>query len=167
MKRAKYNALYISQYIINYCNDKEIDISNLKLQKLLYFIQAKFLYEKGEPCFVEKIQAWKYGPVVPEVYHEYKNYGSMIIDKIDYVYQNNEISWDNKYLKFDDNEITFEDKKYIAEVCDVLSNISANSLVDITHSQRPWIDAYEKHVNNIITNDSIISYFKEINDENV
>ena len=38
-----YNALDVSRYIINYSNDKNYGISNLKLQKILYFVQAYFL----------------------------------------------------------------------------------------------------------------------------
>jgi len=51
-------------------------VSNLKLQKILYFIQAEFLVVKGIPCFEEEIIAWGFGPVVLEVYHEYKVYGA-------------------------------------------------------------------------------------------
>lgn len=53
-----YNVLEICSYIINYSNEKEYDISNLKLQKLLYFIQIYFLINNDEPCFEEKIEAW-------------------------------------------------------------------------------------------------------------
>ena len=63
-----YNVLDISRYIINYSNVKDYGISNLKLQKILYFVQAYFLIETGSPCFKEKIEAWDFGPVVPKAY---------------------------------------------------------------------------------------------------
>ena len=53
-----YNVLEICSYIINYSNEKEYDISNLKLQKLLYFIQVYFLIKNDEPYFEERIEAW-------------------------------------------------------------------------------------------------------------
>lgn len=71
-----YNVLTVARYIINRCNENNRTISNLKLQKMLYFVQAEFLVEKGEACFSEKIQAWNFGPVVPEVYQQYKVYGA-------------------------------------------------------------------------------------------
>lgn len=52
-----YNVLDVCRYVINYSNDKDYDISNLKLQKLLYFIQAYFLINKNETCFNETIEA--------------------------------------------------------------------------------------------------------------
>ena len=68
-----YAALDIARYIIKYCKDNGYSISNLKLQKLLYFVQAQFLVTyNGRPAFEEKIEAWDFGPVVPEVYHYLK-----------------------------------------------------------------------------------------------
>lgn len=50
-------------------------ISNLKLQKLVYYAQAYHLAMYGEPLFGERVEAWEHGPVVPELYREYKIYG--------------------------------------------------------------------------------------------
>ena len=54
-----YNVLDICRYIINYSDDKGYGISNLKLQKVLYFIQAYFVSytEKKEPCFIDEKEA--------------------------------------------------------------------------------------------------------------
>ncbi len=49
-------------------------LTHLKLQKLLYFAQAYYLANYGEPLFAEDMQAWTHGPVVPSVWHEYKQY---------------------------------------------------------------------------------------------
>ena len=53
-----YNALLVANHIVKYCNSKNHPISNLKLQKLLYFVQAEFLVSKGIPCFREAIEAY-------------------------------------------------------------------------------------------------------------
>ena len=50
-------------------------ITNLKLQKLLYYAQGCVMALTDEPLFDEDIQAWEHGPVVPEIYHKYKSYG--------------------------------------------------------------------------------------------
>ena len=54
-------------------------ISNLKLQKLAYYSQGFFgaIYDK--PLFNERVEAWTYGPVIPELYHEYKCHGSNLL----------------------------------------------------------------------------------------
>ena len=71
-----YDVLDIARFVINYCNDREYDISNLRLQKLLYFIQAYYLGLKNKmPLFKEDFEAWDFGPVIPCVYQEYKAFG--------------------------------------------------------------------------------------------
>jgi uncharacterized phage-associated protein len=50
-------------------------ISNLKLQKLLYYAQGVHLALHDVALFPEEIQAWMHGPVVPEVYQKYKDGG--------------------------------------------------------------------------------------------
>ena len=71
-----YHALKIAEYIIERCNEKHKSVSNLKLQKILYFVQAQFIVEFGTPCFDNIMQAWDYGPVVPDVYRKYRGYGN-------------------------------------------------------------------------------------------
>ena len=50
-------------------------MTNLRLQKLLYFAQGWYLARYGKPLFSDEIEAWTYGPVVPEVYQTYKPNG--------------------------------------------------------------------------------------------
>ena len=52
-----YSALDIAKYIIDYSYDRNNSVSNLRLQKILYFVQAEFLVATGHPCFEETIQA--------------------------------------------------------------------------------------------------------------
>lgn len=79
MERRVYRAIDIAQYIVSKCTLDHQPISNLQLQKILYFLQKKYLQEQGTPLFDEEIQAWQFGPVVPEVYYQYCGFGSMPI----------------------------------------------------------------------------------------
>ena len=156
-----YDILDICRYVINYSNDKEYDISNLKLQKLLYFIQAYFLIEIKTPCFHEAIEAWDFGPVVPVAYNEYKQYASTHIPYIEsYLeYDINNI-WDSiKRVEYNDNIISSNDKNLINAVVDKLENYTATDLVTLTHNQSPWINAYDENTHNEITNQSLYDYF--------
>lgn len=92
MMKAPYDVLDVCRYVIGYCNANDYPISNLKLQKLLYFIQAYFLTQLGRPCFAEDIEAWDFGPVVPEAYHQYKQFGA---GSIPYVFNDPE-NWNTK-----------------------------------------------------------------------
>jgi uncharacterized phage-associated protein len=52
-------------------------MSNLKLQKLMYYAQGFSLVLFNKPLFPERIEAWIHGPVIPAVYHKYKGYGAI------------------------------------------------------------------------------------------
>lgn len=153
-----YSALDIARFIINYCNEEGIVISNLKLQKLLYFVQAYFLIDSDEgPCFRESIEAWDFGPVIPEVYHEFKQYGSGNIPSISkYIVCNGNDCYEEEYC---DNVISSDHQDRIRDVVDEFREYSATDLVRLTHSQNPWSDVYVPGANNIITNKSIEAYF--------
>jgi len=56
--------------------------SNLKLQKLLYYVQGHHLHRVGSLAFADQIKAWSHGPVVPVVYHRFKKFSWHDIDEI-------------------------------------------------------------------------------------
>ena len=79
---AKFKALDIANFFIQLVNNTSNNtIDNLKLNKLLYYTQGISMAYLHRPMFSDEIQAWEYGPVVPEVYHKFKHYGETIIDK--------------------------------------------------------------------------------------
>jgi len=123
------------------------DISNLKLQKMLYYCQAYTLAMTGKVLFKEDIQAWDYGPVVREVYENYRKYSDSNIPVCD-------IS-DSCGLENETEEAI------IRLVKAAKGSYSAFALKDMTHSELPWKSVYEKGKNNIIPVDTIKSYFEE------
>lgn len=73
-----YSAMQIAKYTINKCTTEKHPISNLQLQKILYYIQRELL-QSGMNGFDDDIQAWQFGPVVPEVYRQYCGFGAIPI----------------------------------------------------------------------------------------
>ena len=148
-----YKALDVARYIINYANDNNIIISNLKLQKILYFVQLEFLLRnKNQPCFSDAIEAWDFGPVVPCVYHEFKIYGAFPIPKISYVYNMGSNFLNIKREDYS-STISIKDKSVIEDVVNECDRFSASQLVDITHNQTPWKRAYAFGKNSVISVD--------------
>ncbi len=132
-----YDVLNVARFVINYCNDMKYDISNLRLQKLLYFIQAYYIGVKNKSAlFNEDFEAWDFGPVVPCVYHEYKSFGGNDIPKINKYFEGMTI------IKYDEKMILKTDRNNISHVIDMFKNVSTSRLVSITHGQDPWINAY-------------------------
>lgn len=62
-------AAYICQ---RYQQEFHEQIDEMKLHKLLYFMQRECLVQKGEPLFPEVLHAWKYGPVMPQIRQLFK-----------------------------------------------------------------------------------------------
>lgn len=150
--KGKYSVCDISSYIIYYSKKKNYGVSNLRLQKLLYYVQAEFLLEQGIGAFKEEIEAWDFGPVVPEVYHMYKMFGredivyplDMFIDSV--------------------SEIEKDDRDIIDDVLERSKNIPTIELVNMTHNEAPWIDAYNRGkagFTNIISKENILEYFSK------
>jgi len=119
-------------------------ISNLKVQKLLYYVQGFHLAIHKQPLFNEDIYAWMYGPVVPEVYHHFKKYGSGHIEIDDE-------DFEKYYDEFSDTE-----KELICDVWDSYGQYSAYRLMEFTHSEPPFQATKLKHV---ITHDKLLAYF--------
>ncbi len=67
-----YDAREIAKLIINECMDENRPVTNLKLQKILYFMWIDWYKARREPLFDNEIQAWHYGPVIPDVYWKYR-----------------------------------------------------------------------------------------------
>lgn len=154
-----YDVLDVCRYIINYCSEYN-GISNLKLQKILYFVQAQFLITESVPCFKERIEAWDFGPVVPVAYHEYKQYGATTIPIVGFYFKTDPNNfWNVEKIIFDENVISIKDREKIKDVVNLFANYSATSLVDLTHRQDPWKNAYYIGANCEITNEEIKRFF--------
>ncbi|MGE0561964.1 MAG: Panacea domain-containing protein [Flavobacteriales bacterium] len=116
------NASTVAKELINISYREEgTDITNLKLQKLLYYVQGTSISMLGEKMFPEKIIKWQYGPVVKNIYHEYKEYSNQIIP-----IQDQKINIPKKYLDV------------INMVYDFFGQYSAVKLMHMTHSEPPW-----------------------------
>ena len=140
-----YDVLTISDYIIRRCSEEGYTVSNLKLQKLLYFVQAEFLVATGKPCFREKIVAWGFGPVIPEVYRGFCIFGSAHIP----------------VCVASTPVLPQKTTELIDGIVFICLPFSSSQLVEITQHQLPWAVAYAKGYGTEITNEAILNFFAE------
>lgn len=117
-------------------------ISNLKLQKLLYYAQGFHLAIYGKPLFNDPIEAWRYGPVVASVYHRYKNDNQPLPKP------------ENIDLSLYDNPTT----QLLGNVFEVYGQFSSWKLAALTHEESPWKDTPQ---NSIISHEAMQKYFSE------
>ncbi len=124
-----YTAQQVANYVVEYGLRNNIPISNLKLQKLLYFIWIDYYKKEKRYLFGENFYAWKFGPVVPEVYYEYCAYGGFSI----FCPANNS------------DAIQQKDKSIINETVENYRNFSVGYLVELSHKDgKPWADIFRK-----------------------
>lgn len=129
------------------------DLSNLKLQKLMYIAQVVHMGRaKGLPLFEAEFQAWDYGPVIPELYQKLKVFGA---ERISDVFSN------AKRFREGDPR-----RKVMDDVVSRFLTYSAGDLVDITHSDKgAWAEHYVPGARNIaIPKESIFAEYKRRND---
>ncbi|MGX7209396.1 Panacea domain-containing protein [Enterococcus innesii] len=178
MDKQTYPAIYIADYVISQCELNKIGLNNLKLQKILFYLKARFLVEDNYNLFNDSIQKWKFGPVVPEVYHEYKNCGAEPITKqnissiVRYPKDGEKPNLLGIFVKeeFDENKICESVREKIYDTVKKLGKYSGFDLVEKTHDQEIWKD-YEKEILSGrkgigYTDDEIKTYFeKNVNDQ--
>mgnify|MGYP002616320479 CR=1 FL=1 len=116
---------------------EKIDITPMKLQKLVYFIYRDYLQKTGKALFNERFETWKYGPVCPSIYKAFKQYGSNAIR--DYVYEPGE----NCYLTVNENSSPIF-KKIIDDVWNENKYYDGIYLSSLTHREgTAWKKAYD------------------------
>lgn len=124
-------------------NKKGDGITQLRLQKMLYFAQGWSLAREGKPLFEAEIEAWKYGPVVPEVYRTYSSFGPMTLREMNPVDRN----------RFKDSEYAL-----LLDVAQKYAGDSTYKLVEMTHENGgPWSGRARSE---IIPKDEIKKYFE-------
>ena len=69
-------AINVLQAAKHLCMMSDWTLTNLELQKVLYISYMFYLGRYGKPLFKNNFQAWRYGPVLPQLYNKFKKYGS-------------------------------------------------------------------------------------------
>lgn len=117
-------ATVIADYLICECRARGESITNLKLQKLLYYADAWHLALYGDTLFEDEFQAWVHGPVLENQYHRFKKHGwRPIADEIAYPIFSDDI------------------QKHLDEIIDVFGSENGVALELMTHREAPWLEA--------------------------
>ncbi|MGN0273000.1 MAG: Panacea domain-containing protein [Lachnospiraceae bacterium] len=126
-----YNASSVANYIIDKCSKMEKPISNLQLQKVLYFTWIEYYKRTGKTLFLDDICAWQFGPVIPTVYYEYCSYGGRPINVMC------------------QSELLPQDEKILDGIIDKYVDIPVNVLVNMTHEKgTAWEKIYQDGIGN-------------------
>lgn len=143
-----YKAIDIAKKLIFLAQQDEANggecLTNLKLQKLLYYQQGYHLAAFGTPLFEENVESWMYGPVVPVVYDTYAEFGAHTLP-----------SEENTPVVLTDDE-----EELFLQVYEAYRDFSAIGLMNKTHQEKPWQEALPHDKGTVISQDSMKAFFK-------
>lgn len=152
-----YNVDTIADYVILSLNsDENYPLINLKLQKLIYYIQAWSLGINGESLFNARFEAWVHGPVCIELYNRFRNTKNLYS-----VITNSDVLNHSAKDVIQPNDVEFVD--YILEN---YARCSCTQIEAMTHNEKPWIEArkgYEpmERCQVQITNEMMKTYYAQ------
>jgi uncharacterized phage-associated protein len=144
-------ALNVARFLIflKHHDSRNLEITNLKLQKLLYYCQGHYLAMYNQTLFDDNIEAWKLGPVIPEVYYTYNDYGSL------------EIPEENRPFNIEELDLNDQELGVIAYVWKKYGELNAWQLVDKTHSESPWINSWKNSFDKTIRRNELEVHFNK------
>lgn len=120
----------IADYIISKIKleDERASLINLKLQKLLYYVQAWSYGINNKPMFAGNFEAWVHGPVCREIYDRFNS--------TKYLYS--EISLEDRINP--EVKLSSEDAEFVDFILENYSKYSGAELESLSHSEEPWIE---------------------------
>lgn len=146
------DAQTIADYLILLASEEDEyePMTHLRLQKLLYYVQGWSLAMRGNPAFRDEIQAWKDGPVVPQVFQAYTHL------------QHRPISQPKIRTPCLDDEL----RGFIHSIWESYKEYSATALRSKTHREAPWLTARGstppgKPSQEEITHESMLTFFRD------
>ncbi|WP_041417201.1 Panacea domain-containing protein [Serratia plymuthica] len=147
-----YSAIAVANAFIEKAKKLGIsDISPMKIQKLVYFAHAWMLAAEDRPLIDEPVMAWKFGPVIQSIYHEFKGYGSGNITSPGTIFEHDENANSIIKMRFVAPEIPDSDKDALSivdAILDVYGDKSAFFLSNLTHEHgSAWQVTSELHHN--------------------
>ena len=138
----------VAQYILGKLKaDDALPVTTWKLQKLVYYSQAWSVVWDDEPLFQDRIEAWANGPVCPELYKAHR--GQFKIEQLG---------------QGDDRTLSKDQRETVDEIYGHYGKKTPQYLSELTHSERPWIEARAgldpgERGSNVISLESMAEYY--------
>ena len=144
-----YNCFDIADYFLKKAEEEGQGIDPMKLLKLTYIAHGYNLGFFDKPLFSNQVQAWKYGTVIPDLYHVIKRFGEGYVNK-------------EVVNLYKEKDVKDDQKKLLDFVWNAYKPYSGLDLSDLTHQKgTPW-DLTPKTHNSVISEVTIKKYYKSL-----
>ena len=154
-----YDARIVANTIVKLAAKERKTLSPMQVQKLIYIAHGWHLSLNDSPLVSQPILAWKHGPVVRDVYDEYRIYGS---EDITHYYRSRDPETGIPEVSFVRDPVS---KEIIESVWNSYKRFSATELWKLTHQNgSPWDRVYKGGVGegDIIPNELIALAYKDL-----
>ncbi|PHR46742.1 MAG: hypothetical protein COA32_09680 [Fluviicola sp.] len=154
-----HSAVDIANIFVSKGLEEDSPVTQMQLQKMVYFAHGITLaYTEGKNKLVkEKFEAWDFGPVIPEIYHEFKQFGAKPITPEVDIYR-----LINKGRKFESIELENPtEKKIVDDTWEALKGLTGIQLSKWTHKDdSAWAKVYRRGSRSIkLKDEDIINDF--------
>jgi uncharacterized phage-associated protein len=153
----KFPAKFIAEYFIHKASQEGKELTHLQVQKLTFLAHGYLLGRTGRPLIEEAVEAWPYGPVIPDLYNLYKKHEAKPVKSIYPPEKNALLQQVFNHIRLDTDV-----EKAIAEVWEKFKHKSGLYLTELTHqSGTPWDKCYQIWMPAIIPNDLIEEFYSD------
>ncbi len=137
----------VADYFLSFSREHGDYLTNLKLQKMVFYAQAWYLAIFEKPLFDADFQAWVHGPVCPELYQRFK-----------------ECRWSPISENIDVPVLPDHIKDFLTQVFESYGQYSAYQLEQMTHQESPWLEArgcipLDENSSSVITKESMRNFY--------
>lgn len=148
-----YNCFDIAKSFLELAKEENVSIPPMKLLKLTYIAHGYFLGFTGKALFHNEIQAWQYGPVIPDLYFIIRRFSKQNVDS-------------DIIELYSENKLKEGDYKFINSIWNAYKKFDGLQLSSKTHEEgTPWHKSFNEFNSNIIDNFTIEDYYKGLIDE--
>ena len=155
-----YDVRSISNYVLDIADAEGRSVSNLGINKIVFFLHSNYLIEFGKPLVSAKIEAWNYGPVFRELYREFKQYGEKPI-----LSRAQRVSVETGKSEICFYDFSVPEREFLEPMIRRYVRFSASTLVSMSHAKgSPWDQVWNHgtiaHASMRISDDLILAWHK-------
>ena len=173
------SAKAVANYFLDVAERQGGTLNPMKIQKLVYIAHGWHLAIRERPLIQESVEAWEYGPIIADLYHEFKKFGNMPITERAIEIKSGRTGGGPFSINFSIEEPTIDDdsddpeytRRFLDRVWEVYGGFTAVQLSNMTHELgTPWHETKQLHRNKrsvSIPDETIAAYYRKRVDENV
>ena len=155
-----HSALLIADYLIAHGHGT---LTPLQVIKMVYISHGFSLALLNRPLFLDEVEAWKYGPVVPSVYSMLKRYGGSPVPALSYCSTNVRADDILERKRFFENVISSDMRDILDKIISLYGRLTGIDLLKLTHKKgSPWSQYYKKGQGVVIPNQVIKRHYETL-----